>query len=238
MNEEFASLPPQHRPTRERPLQGLTILLVEDSRYACEAFRLLCLRSGARLRRADCLASARRHLATYRPSVAIVDLGLPDGSGTDLIAELARADAAVPVILATSGSPEAEAQAIAAGAHGFIGKPVPTLAGFQHAILEHLPVEVRPAGPRAVTSDQITPDLLALRDDLSQVASILAGPVDRTRLGYAAQFLSSVAHAARDERLAEAATALRGIGGGPDFDHALGHVASLVETRLTGTGPF
>ena len=51
-SELFAAA--QRLPSARRPLLGLTILVIEDSRYACEALRLLCLRSGARIRHWDC----------------------------------------------------------------------------------------------------------------------------------------------------------------------------------------
>ena len=102
-----------------RPLTGLTVLVVEDSRFASEAVRLLCLRSGARIRRADCLRSAERHLRTYRPAVVIVDLGLPDGDGAGLIRQIASAEPRVPVVLGLSGDPDGRNAAMSAGADGF-----------------------------------------------------------------------------------------------------------------------
>ena len=234
MTDEFSLLPAMRRPSRERPLAGLTVLLVEDSRFASEAIRLMCLRSGARLRRADSLAAARRHLQSYRPSVVIVDMGLPDGSGAELIGDLALALPRLPVLLATSGDPATRALAEAHGADGFLAKPVASLGVFQQAILCHLPAEACPAGPRPVPTEAITPDLLALRDDLSEAAAIMAVPVDRARLGYLAQFLCSVAHAAADTRLEEAAAALGRSGPGEGQERALGRVAGMVERRLTG----
>ena len=91
------------KPTPNRPLLGLTILIVEDSRYSCEAMRFMALRSGARLRRADSIQSAKRHLRVYMPSAIIVDVGLPDGSGLDLIRELSSARPRVPALIGTSG---------------------------------------------------------------------------------------------------------------------------------------
>ena len=126
------------RPTATRPLLGMTVLVVEDSRFACDAMRLLCLRSGARIRRADCLQSARRHLALYRPTVTIIDLGLPDGSGAELIAEVSTSLPRVAVVLGTSGDSFAEDVAYAAGADGFFPKPVENLATFQNTIISLL----------------------------------------------------------------------------------------------------
>jgi len=229
----------KHRrpPTNTRPLLGLTVLVVEDSRFACEAMRLLCLRSGARIRRADCLKSARRHLQLYRPTAIIVDLGLPDGSGNDLIEELACATPRVPIILGTSGDDYAEDAAIAAGADGFLAKPVTSLAAFQMAILSRLPSDRQPAGPHLLHDEEIQPDPIAYRDDMAHVADVLGDQTDDKILDYVAQFVSGVARSACDDQLASAAADLAHARatGGPVASGAA-RIAGLVQERLQDEG--
>lgn len=195
-------------PTPQRPLLGQTLLLVEDSRYASEAVRMLALRSGARIRRADCMASAERHLLTYRAGVAIIDLGLPDGSGLDLIARLDRAGQRPSVLLATSGqdASEVEQAALAAGADGFLAKPIESLAAFQQAILRHLPAEFWPKGLRVVGSETIEPDTLALSEDLIYAERLLTE--NRVAPAFVADFLAGLARTGND---ADLLTQTRGI---------------------------
>jgi CheY-like chemotaxis protein len=211
-----------------RPLLGLTVLVVEDSRFASEALRLMCLRSGARLRRADSLRAAARHLQVYRPSVLIVDPGLPDGSGLDLVARLAAQRPRIPVILAMSGDPGLEAAAQRSGADGFLLKPMVRLAEFQQAMLRHLPPDRTPPGPYALSREQVMPDRLAYRDDLEHVHAVLSARPDMAARRYAAQFLTDVTRAAEDPALAAAATGLGRSGG----EAALVHVLGLIEARL------
>lgn len=225
------SFPDLARPTADRPLLGMTILVVEDSRYACEALRLLCLRSGARIRRADCLRSARRHLQTYRPSVVIVDIGLPDGSGEDLIRELSTAMPRMPVILGTSGDPAGEVLSRKAGADGFLPKPIESLMAFQKLILNHFSGD---GGNRQPVSraETVLPDRIALRDDLTHVAEILAHSQDEPTLGYAVRFLRGLARSANDLPLEEAAAALSGPVPGVEVAQARDRLAALVSARL------
>jgi DNA-binding NtrC family response regulator len=182
-------------------LLGLTVLVVEDSRFASEAVRLMCLRSGARIRRADCIGSAERHLNVYRPTVAIIDLGLPDGSGLDLIARMHAMRPRVPILLGTSGADRDTAQqySIAAGADGFLPKPIESLARFQEAILDLLPEELRPALAGPVDHDRIEPDLIALREDLTHAIALLA--LDEPPARYLRRFLLGLARSAHDTAL-------------------------------------
>ncbi|NIZ61823.1 response regulator [Sedimentitalea sp. CY04] len=223
-----------HRqPTTRRPLLGLTILVIEDSRYACEAMRLLCLRSGARIRRADCLKSARRHLQVYRPSVLIVDLGLPDGSGVDLIEEAVAATPRVGVVLGTSGDDTGYDAALAAGADGFLAKPVTSLAAFQQAILSKLPEDRQPVGATDLPDEVIHPDLLAFQDDMAHVADVLNVSQEDKMLNYVAQFLGGVARSVGDNPLAEAASGLTtALSTGRPVTTEAARIAGLVQDRL------
>ncbi len=226
-------LPATPTPTANRPLLGLTILVVEDSLYACEAMRLMCIRSGARLRRADSLRSARRHLQVYRPSALIVDLGLPDGSGAELIDELNKARPRVGVLLATSGDEMARATAAAAGADGFLAKPLDSLAAFQDAILSRLPADRQPSGPRLVRDERIVPDKTALHDDIAHAAELLGDGTDDTMLDYTLQFLSGVALSSDDAALAQASQRVAQARSAGQITHAgIAHLAGLLQNRL------
>lgn len=216
MPEPVAHTPhPVHAPARWPPLPGFahrvqTLLLVEDSRHAAEAVRLLARRLGLRLRRADTLEAAWRHLRVYRPDVALIDLGLPDGSGLDLIADLAGARPRLRRIVALSAEPDLAGPALAAGACAFVAKPLRLPAD--------LPALLGPAAPPL--SDHALAqeagrngggDPLALRDDLLHARATLAREGGRG-LDYAARFVRGLARCAGDQRLQDCAQAAQRAG--------------------------
>lgn len=209
----------------ERPLAGVTLLAVEDSRFTCDALRLLCQRNGARLRRAETLAAAQAHLRLYRPDALLIDLGLPDGRGETLIATLAPR-AFRPALIALSGEPDARDGALAAGADAFLAKPLPGPAGFESLLLTLLTGRSPAPGPDNPLAD---PDPMALQDDLRHAADLLG----RHDAGYVAGFVQGIARSARDSALEQAAHQLRRTGTGAEALQAL-----LTARLARGSGPL
>ena len=211
------------------PLRGITVLAVEDSRFASEALRLMCQRLGARLRRAETIHSARAHLRLYRPHVVIVDLGLPDGRGEALIREIVLSPVA-PFVLGTSGDAGGRALALAAGAEGFLDKPFESLAAFQDLLIRHLPDRI--ASPLNA-EPALQPDRLALRDDFARAATLIEAGVPDEGHAYLTGFLSGVARHAHDDALTAALT--------EDTPQRLNRVRDLLARRLAradrGFGP-
>lgn len=195
-------------------LTGVTIILVEDSRCASEALRLMAVASGARLRRADTLSSAHRHLKMYRPNAVIVDIGLPDGDGLTLIREIAEQVKPCPGLIATSGGDvrDWENDARLAGAGTILPKPIAGIEGFQEAILSVIPDgEERRAGwmpPKNATSNL---NVEAMRDDLEHGREMLSRAIsasDKKEVAYCSQFLASVADMTGDRELHDYAAKL------------------------------
>jgi len=72
---------------------------------------------------AGSLAEARSHAATVKFDVAVLDLGLPDGNGADLITELRKASPDVGIlILSASLDPKNLERATEAGADEILDK--------------------------------------------------------------------------------------------------------------------
>lgn len=204
------------RPAAPRPppaaagMPPRTILLVEDSRHAAEAVRLLARRLGLRLRRAETIAAARLHLQLYRPDVALVDLGLPDGSGLELVAGLARGGPRRARVVALSADPAAGPQALAAGADAFVEKPIRLPQDLADLLGPALAGDAGSArlGPAAALGRMPAPDPLALRDDLAQAERALA----EDRRDYALGFLRGLARCVGDPGLAASAEEARATG--------------------------
>jgi DNA-binding response OmpR family regulator len=97
-------------------------LVVEDEPGVAEAVAFALTRDGVRTEMAGTLAEGRR-LAPGK-ALVIVDLGLPDGSGYELVSELGRLPSPPALIVLTSRDEEVDCVAsLEAGADDFVHKP-------------------------------------------------------------------------------------------------------------------
>ena len=63
------------------------------------------------------VGEAQRELANHRPDCVLLDLHLPDATGTDALARIAEHDATIPVVVLTGLADEHSAvSALASGA--------------------------------------------------------------------------------------------------------------------------
>lgn len=247
MSEPLAAAEPSLRAAgglRRQCLFAVTILLVEDSRSASEAIRLFAAESGARVRRADSLHAASRHLAIYRPNVVMVDLGLPDGDGLALVRHLASAATPITAIVATSGQERGawQAEATTAGAAACLDKPIPSLRAFQECVLSVLPDAESRRAPdeREVAIDGRASVRSALEEDLRRARALLAEALpagDAETVAYCAQFVGSVGEMLGDRDLSAAARRAAQPSGGPLLAAALtARIEARAVARVAAAG--
>ena len=106
--------------TETRPL----VLIVEDSISLATLYQHQLGQEKVRVVLAETLAAARQILKTEAPVLALLDLKLPDGDGTDLIDDLKTRDPDVAIVVMTAhGSINTAVDAMRAGAIDFLVKP-------------------------------------------------------------------------------------------------------------------
>jgi two-component system, OmpR family, KDP operon response regulator KdpE len=113
------------------------VLIVEDDQGIQDVLRILAEANGMRVVAADSCDLAIREAESHRPDLAIVDLGLPDRDGIELIQEL-RTWSQVPIIVLSARTLESQRRAaFDAGADDYVAKPfsAPELLARMRALL-------------------------------------------------------------------------------------------------------
>ncbi len=103
------------------------LLFVEDhSSFRQGLSSVLKIREGLQVTQAGTLKEARSRMSAEIPDVALVDLGLSDADGVEVIQELHRADPQMPILVLTINFDTlCHERAIEAGASKVITKDAP-----------------------------------------------------------------------------------------------------------------
>jgi len=125
-------------------MSGARVLVVDDERQILRALEMKLRGAGYAV---DTAATAREALAQAAmrpPEAVILDLLLPDGSGTDVCRELRKWSAAPILVLSAVGEEREKIAALDAGADDYVTKP---FSGDE--LLARLRAALRRTGPSA-----------------------------------------------------------------------------------------
>ncbi len=102
------------------------VLLIEDERNIRHFVRTILATNGYQVLEAKTAAEGKMAFMSNSPDAVILDLGLPDGDGMDLLEKI-RQDFSTPVIVLSARSDESDkVAALDAGANDYITKPFGT----------------------------------------------------------------------------------------------------------------
>lgn len=130
-----------------------SILIVEDETHVATAIAELCRRLGYGATTAASAARGARELRQAKPSLVVLDIGLPDRSGLELLGAIREIDAELPVLIVTAhGNLQNAVEAKKQGATGYLVKPLDLteLANTMRSLLDARPVEA-PVDPSVAT---------------------------------------------------------------------------------------
>jgi two-component system KDP operon response regulator KdpE len=127
---------------------GAWLLVVEDEEPARRLLRAYLARRGYRVDEAASAREAMRAWEAHRPDLVLLDLGLPDLDGVEVIRRIRR-DAVTPIIvLSARGEERDKVAGLEAGADDYLSKPfsIGELEARIRAVLRRLGPDVGPDG--------------------------------------------------------------------------------------------
>jgi len=105
-------------------MTGLRVLVVDDEQQILRALRTSLRGAGYEVETADTAESALAAAAMRPPEAVILDLVLPDGTGTEVARELRSWSSAPIIVLSAVGDESEKIAALDAGADDYVTKPV------------------------------------------------------------------------------------------------------------------
>ena len=107
----------------DSPLNGISILILEDDKLLCRRMGAYLESRGAEVMQAFAIAEARNLLSDYSFDVVLSDVHLPDGNGLDLLKQGAYPAITRVLIMTAEGGVHTAVEAMRLGAVDFLTKP-------------------------------------------------------------------------------------------------------------------
>lgn len=196
-------------------LNDARILVIDDEPDLRTLYELTLLREGYRVETAGSLQEARDQLKQQRFDTIITDMRLPDGSGTDILAQL-RAEQRPErcVVITAYGSAENAVESLKAGAFDYLSKPV-DLKQFRAVVANALqgppaaaPVAARSPAAKAASGGALasadaalsrlvgsSPAMVQMKDRIVKVARSMAPVLIRGESGTGKELVAGAIHA-------------------------------------------
>ena len=105
-------------------MKGRRVLVVDDEQQILRALRTSLRGAGFEVETADTAEGALAAAAMRPPEAVILDLVLPDGTGTEVVRELRTWSSAPVIVLSAVGDEQEKVAALNAGADDYVEKPV------------------------------------------------------------------------------------------------------------------
>ncbi|MDD4140354.1 MAG: response regulator, partial [Eubacteriales bacterium] len=100
-----------------------TILIIEDDKYIANFLAVSLQKHGYTVLVADTAASGLFYYTSNHPDIILLDLGLPDRDGLEIISELRQHDTLPILVVSARGQEFEKIEALDLGADDYITKP-------------------------------------------------------------------------------------------------------------------